>query len=367
MRVLYIITRAEYGGGQVHVLDLMRGLRDRMEVALATGEDGYLMCEARALGVPAFVVPNLVHPVRPAQDARAVREMLALIDAVRPDLVHAHTSKAGIVGRVAARVRGVPSVFTAHTWAFAEGMSWKRRALGVGAEKVAATITARIINVSAANRRLALRYRIAPARKMVVIQNGIADVPARARPDHGAEPRIVMVARFADQKDQALLVRAFAALGVPARLQFIGDGPTRPQVEAEARRLGVSGRVDFLGARGDVADVLARAHVFALATNWEGFPLTILEAMRAGLPVVTTDVGGCAEAVVDDVTGFVVPHGNEVALRDRLQRLLIDAPLRARFGLAGRRRYERHFTRDVMLRRTLRVYEAAVGHAAASA
>lgn len=366
MKVLYVITRAEYGGGQVHVLDLLRGFRNRCEVALATGEEDYLTREAASLGVPVFVLPHLVHPIRPRDDVRAVRETLAVIRQWRPDLVHAHTSKAGIVGRAAARIAGVPSVFTAHTWAFAEGMGWKRRAVGIVAEKAMALPAARIINVSAANRDLALHYHIAPRRKLAVIHNGVPDGSERASPGNGGEPRIVMVARFAEQKDHGLLMRAFARAALPGRLQFIGDGPTRPLVETEARRLGIADRVDFLGARGDVPDVLAQAHIFALATNWEGFPLTILEAMRAGLPVVATAVGGVAEAIVDGVTGYTVPHADEAAFAARLATLLAEPQLRAQMGKAGRERYEQRFTLDIQIERTYQVYLAATRGAGAT-
>lgn len=362
MKVLYMITRAEYGGGQVHVLDLLRGFRARLDVAVATGEEEYLTREAAALGVPVFVLPHLVHPISPANDVRALRETLALLRRWRPDLLHAHTSKAGIIGRAAARMSGVPSVFTAHTWAFAEGMSRRRRAVGIVAEATMALPSAQIINVSTANRDLALRYHIARRHKLQVIHNGVADCPERAQPERGTEPRVVMVARFAEQKDQTLLVRAFARAHAPGRLQFIGDGPIRPQVEAEVERLGLSARVDFLGARGDVTALLAQAHCFALATNWEGFPLTILEAMRAGLPVIATAVGGNAEAVDDGATGFLVPHGDQEALAERLHQLLTDPKLRGRMGAAGRARYEQHFTLDSQLERTYAVYQQATGN-----
>ncbi|MGH2584657.1 MAG: glycosyltransferase family 4 protein [Dehalococcoidia bacterium] len=356
MRVLYLITRAEYGGGQVHLVDLLRGFRDRFDLALGVGEEDYLTVQARQLGVPVYLLPNLVQPVHPWKDLRALNETRTLIRRVQPDLIHAHTSKAGLVGRVAARIAGVPAVFTAHTWAFAEGVSWRRKLIGVPSEWLATRCSARIINVSEANQAVAMRYRAAPAQVMTVIHNGVPDTPWRARPAEGDQPRIVMVARFSPQKDQQLLLRALAGLDCPFRLALVGDGPLRADAEAEARRLGLEGRVDFLGSRNDVAEILAAASIFALATNWEGFPLSILEAMRAGLPVVASDVGGVAEAVVAGETGFVVPFGDVHALRGRIVQLLGDPALRARAGAAGRARYEQRFTLDGMLERTAAIY-----------
>jgi glycosyltransferase involved in cell wall biosynthesis len=130
---------------------------------------------------------------------------------------------------------------------------------------------------------------------------------------------------------------------------------------ALAQALGLAERVRFLGARQDVAEVLAEAQVFALATHWEGLPLSVLEAMRSGLPVVATDVGGVKEAVVEGETGFLVGRGDEAGFRERLARLLQDPRLRASLGEAGRKRYEEAFTLERMLRETWRLYEEILG------
>jgi glycosyltransferase involved in cell wall biosynthesis len=360
MRLLYVITRAERGGAQVHVAELLRGFRDRHEPVLAVGEEGYLTETARALGVPVYVLPRLLRALHPVKDLLALRDMRALLRTLRPDLVHAHTSKAGIVARLAARLVGVPSVFTAHTWAFTEGAPLHWRLVGLPAEWLATRCGDAVISVSHYNRRLARRYRIVPDAKLAVVYNGIPDSPHRARPAEGGEVRVVMVARFSPQKDHRLLLRAFAGVKAPARLQLVGDGPGRAAAEAEAQRLGLGGRVEFLGARDDVDRVLARAHVFALATNWESLPISIVEAMRAGLPVVASDVGGVREQVTDGITGFLIPQGDAALLRERLTRLAGDPALRVKMGAAGRARYEADFTVDRMLARSAAVYDALV-------
>jgi glycosyltransferase involved in cell wall biosynthesis len=120
-------------------------------------------------------------------------------------------------------------------------------------------------------------------------------------------------------------------------------------------------RVEFLGNRSDVAEILSGAHIFALATHWEGLPISILEAMRAGLPVVASDVGGVREEVVEGETGFLVPRGDVRAASDRLGLLLADPTLRERMGSAGRRRYEDIFSLGRMLKKTLEVYRDALG------
>jgi glycosyltransferase involved in cell wall biosynthesis len=355
-RLLYAITRAEYGGAQTHVADLLRAFRDRHELALAIGEEGFLTDFARDQGIPVFMLPHLVQPIRPAQDLLALREFLSLLARWSPDLIHAHSSKAGLIARIAARLRGIPAIYTAHGWGFSHGVSPLRKGLVLPMELVAARLSERILPVSHYDRDLAIRYRVAPAERMQVIHNGIPDHPERAVPGEATVANVVMVARFAQQKDHALLLRALARVRAPFRLKLVGDGPLLPQARSLAHEHGLADRVEFLGARADVPQVLASCHVFVLTSLWEGFPISILEGMRAGLPIVASDVGGVREAVADDETGYLVARGDEATLRDRLESLLLDAELRQRMGLAARRRFEGEFTVDHMIRQLEQVY-----------
>ncbi len=357
MKILYLITRAELGGAQVHLHDLLRGFKNRCEMVLGTGEEGYLTEAAAALNVSFEVIPGLVQPISPWNDVRAILGVSKLIRKTRPDLVHVHTSKAGLVGRAAAKFAGVPSVFTAHTWCFAEGTSWKWKLAGLPCERLMARWGARTIAVSGANRSVALRHAVGTDEKLTTIHNGIPDTSCRASHGRNTIPKIVMIARCVRQKSQILLLRAMATVTLPFEIVFVGDGPTRSSLEEEACRLGLGNRISFLGNRLDIAEILSVADIFALPTNWEGFPLTILEAMRAGLPVVASAVGGVVEAVIDGETGFLVPSGAEAELRDRLVALLSDASLRRSMGDGGRSRYESNFTLPVMLDKTFAVYE----------
>ena len=357
-RILYLITKAELGGAQVHVAELINAFRREFDVFLGTGQDGFLVKEVQKLGVPVLILKHLVHPIRPWKDIKALIEASAIMRTLRPHLVHVHTSKAGVIGRFAALYSRAKTVFTVHGWAFAEGVTWKRKLFAIPIESLAAKFTSKIVVVSHADGRLAHRYRICRPDQIVVIHNGIPDVPLRANADGGPPVRVVMVARFAPPKAHDQLLKALAAvIDRPWVLWFVGDGPTRASVEHLAHRLGISERVTFFGERTDVAELLAKGHIFVLASNWEGLPLTILEAMRAGLPIVASDVGGVREAVIDGETGFLVPRGSVEALRERLVRLIESPGLRLSMGQAGRIRYEQCFTLERMLQQTREVYQ----------
>lgn len=356
MKLLYIITRAEAGGAQVHVLELLKAVRHQADVVLATGEEGFLTDRARGLGIPVYLIDDLVTPICCRRDAKAAWEITRLLMRIRPDLVHLHSSKAGMLGRLAARISGVPSVFTAHGWAFTDGTSLARKLVSVPSEWLCAGLGNRIITVSHNDFRTAAKYRIAPAKQLTAIHNGMPDGSLRANPGMRCVPKLVMVARFSRQKDQALLLNALAEVQENFRLQLVGDGPLMNDAVRLSAALGLDGRVEFLGVRADVENLLAGAQVFVLVSNYEGFPISIVEAMRAGLPVVASDVGGVRESVSDGENGFLVPRGDLPTLRERLQRLISNETLREKMGAASRRRYVEEFTAERMVSKTLAVY-----------
>jgi glycosyltransferase involved in cell wall biosynthesis len=359
-RVLQVITRADLGGAQVHILDLLRGLNDDFEMILAVGEEGYCTEQAKALGIEYHVLSGLVQQINPLSDLRALYSTMRAIRKIRPDLIHCHTTKAGLIGRLAAYLMNVPAIYTVHTWCFTEGTSRSWKALGLPAETMAARWGQYIIAVSNANRMAAISNRVARASKLITVHNGISDCPERAQPGHAGTPRIVMVARFVNQKNQALLIEAAARLASPIILSLVGDGPLRQQAEQLASSCPPHVKVEFLGQRQDVAEILARANLFVLSTNWEGFPISILEAMRAGLPVVATDVDGVSEAVIDGDNGLLVPARDRSSLTDAIQFLVSDPELRQRMGARGRALYEERFSLPAMLRKTSSVYALAL-------
>jgi glycosyltransferase involved in cell wall biosynthesis len=364
LTIAYIITKASpIGGAQIHVRDLAAAVAAQGHApTVITSGSGTFIDDLRALGIPVVTLRHLTWPIRPLADLRALRELHAALATLKPDLIAAHSSKAGILARLAARRLRVPVVFTVHGWAFTDGVPPLEAAVYRRVERLVGPLASRIIAVSEYDRRLGLEARIAPPDRLVTVHNGMPDVPAHLRADPARSPaRLVMVARYGAQKDHPTLLRALATLQhLPWELDLIGDGPLRSGTEALAREVGLEGRVHFLGQRNDVDRLLAASQVSLLVTNWEGFPLSILEAMRAGLPVVASDVGGVAESVRDGENGFLVPRGDVAQLRDRLERLLVDPALRLRLGTSGRERFVRDFTLEVSVARTLEVYRDAL-------
>jgi glycosyltransferase involved in cell wall biosynthesis len=295
-------------------------------------------------GVPAQSLKYLRRAIHPWRDLRALAELTAALREWRPDLVSTHTAKAGWIGRAAAARLRLPAIYTPHGWPIGDRISRAHGAVFTLAERAAQRWARAIICVSESERRLALR--VAPPDKLHVVYNGVRDTPHRARPASGE--RIITIARFEEPKDHRTLL---AALPDGAELDLVGDGPLEPAIRALA-----PARVRFHGYQPDPAELLAQAHVFVLSSRSEGFPRSILEAMRAGLPVVASDVGGVSEAVTHGINGFLVPRGDAAALRTALRQLLENQTLRERFGAAARQSYESRFTLERMVGDTLAVY-----------
>ena len=323
-----------------------------------TGGGGPYVESLRAQGVETFTLASLGAPISPLRDLRALQEIRRLLSTLRPDLISTHSSKAGILGRLAGRTLGVPVIFTAHGWAFTPGVPSREARIYRWIERLAAPLASRIITVSEFDRRLALAYGVASGDKVVTIHNGMPDVGEELRADPAGSPvRLAMVARFERQKDHVTLFQALAGLMQDSwRLDLIGDGPLLSEAKALSAQLGLVDRIQFLGQRMDVDTRLSQAHVALLITNWEGFPRSILEAMRAGLPVVASAVGGISESVRDGETGFTVPQGDVECLRQRLKQLLDNPELRVRMGRNARQLYERNFTLAHTVEKTLTVY-----------
>ena len=360
MKIAYVITRSEpMGGAQVHVRDLSFALtREGHDVTVLTGGSGHFTEGLADHGVSWLSVPNLQLPIRPVADARALGQLRAALKRLKPDLVSTHSSKAGVLGRLAARSLGLPVIFTAHGWAFTPGTPRRTAALYRCLERSVAPLATRIITVSDFDRDLAIREGVAATDRVVTIHNGVPDIGPELRASPTRSPvRLIMVARFEQQKDHRTLLESLAGLtDLSWHLDLVGGGPFLPAARSLSERLGLDRRVQFWGARRDVAHRLADAQVFLLISNWEGFPRSVLEAMRAGLPVVASDVGGVSESVEQETTGFLVPRGDVGELRAGLRRLLTDSELRGRLGSEGRRRYEERFRFELTTAKTVAIY-----------
>jgi glycosyltransferase involved in cell wall biosynthesis len=352
----------------------VRTLREPFRASLVSGAGGLLDEEAgRMSGVPVTFLRDLVRPIDPWRDLRALWALTRHFQRTRPRIVHTHSSKAGILGRAAARAAGVPIVVhSVHGFGFHAEQTWALRTLGVGMERAIAPLTTHVIAVSRRNLEQGVALGFLDPAKASVIRSGVrvaafreaaAAGPARAplRAELGIAPSVPLVGMVACLKPQKapldfVEVAARVALVRPeAEFLMAGDGELRPAVEERARQLGLAGRLHLLGWRRDVPRVMAALDVVVLTSLWEGLPRVVPEAVAAGRPVVATAIDGTAEILHDGENGFVCPPHDCEGLAARVLRLLADPLLGRRVAETARPILE-EFDIDVMVREQERLY-----------
>ncbi|HEV2358598.1 MAG TPA: glycosyltransferase family 4 protein [bacterium] len=360
--VLHVITRLVVGGAQENtLLTVERLARDRYAVTLASGPtsgpEGTLE-HGLPPGVPFIRIPELVRDLHPILDVRALCRLYALMRRGRYKIVHTHTTKAGLLGRVAARLARVPIVVhTPHGHAFHDYLNATGSTALIQVERWLTGFTDRVLCLTEAERQDHLRLRIGPAEKFDVVHSGIdierfrqagTPVPretARAALGLPADGFVVgCVARLAPVKGvQHLLEAVPAVLAAVQKATFIivGDGPLRAQLERRACALGIDGGVRFLGLRRDIPDLMSLCDVMVLPSLNEGMGRAAVEALAAGRPVIGSRVSGIQDIVADEETGLLVPPADPRALADAIVRCCADRALLSAMGQRAGRGVER--------------------------
>jgi glycosyltransferase involved in cell wall biosynthesis len=360
IRVLRVIARLNVGGPALHVAYLSSGLADRgYETTLVAGDVGggeeSMESVAEQRGVDIVRLPGLSRELSPMRDLVAVWRLARIIRRVKPDVIHTHTAKAGAVGRAAALFAGRPRPVIVHTFHghvlrgyFGAAGSLVFRAI----ETMLARVTDRLIAVSPEVRDELVGLRVAPRSKFEVIRLGIELEPrvhfagdtAEVRRRLGIPSEKYVVGWFGRMTavkrtdDLLTMLTGLRERGIDALLILVGDGTDRAELEQRAHDLGIARSCLFLGYQDEVAPWYAICDVVVLTSASEGTPVTIIEALAAGRPVVSTRVGGVPDVVEEGETGFLVRRGDTHAMAERLELLARD-PERARaMGEAGRAR-----------------------------
>jgi glycosyltransferase involved in cell wall biosynthesis len=372
MKVVHIVTLLELGGAQQTVLTLLQKLDpNRFEPVLFCGRGGYLDPVAKASGIRIRHVPGLVRPIRPWWDLLALGALFYYLKKERPSHVHTHSSKAGVLGRVAAWLAGVPVVVhTVHGFGFTPVQRPWVRSIFVRLERLLARVTSALVFVSKANRAESLKRGIGQPSQMHMIRAAVPlqsffhlthrreTLPGLAL--HPSEKVVTTVGPFKPQKNLADFVRA-AALVVQRRPEtrflIVGDGQGRAALEKEIEIRGLRQVFLLPGWRQDMAAILDRTDLFCMTSLWEGLPMALIEAMASGLPSVVNAVDGCRDVIENGENGFLTPPWDPDATAQKLLLLLEDPILAQQMGKKARESIGREFDISTMLQEHERLYE----------
>ncbi|MCK5596572.1 MAG: glycosyltransferase family 4 protein, partial [Candidatus Eisenbacteria sp.] len=369
-RVLHLITRLIVGGAQENTIASVERVDperydSQLWIGPQTGSEGSLLADARSRGIVVRVLPNLVREINPRRDALALVQLVRLLRRERFDIVHTHSSKAGILGRLAAKVAGVPHiVHTVHGWGFHDRMNPLLKNTYVTLEKMLQPWTRPLISVSNKTTRVGLDEGIGRPGAYRLIRSGIPLLRFFPDPKRGSEVRerlglsaddivVGSVGRLSPQKNPRDFVRVAELLSrgrENLRFVYVGDGPMRTEIERTLDSVGLSDRVLLLGIRDDVPDLLRAMDVFILTSLWEGLPRVVLQALATGVPVVAYDTAGIEEAVSEGKNGHLVAPGDVDGMLERLAPIVDDPDLRRRLSMAASGEFDASFTEDTMIR-----------------
>jgi glycosyltransferase involved in cell wall biosynthesis len=356
------------GGVAEHVLQLVRRLPEHGHTPLLLVPPGFAhLDELRADGHDVRTLHLRRDYSHPHHDARALGGLVRALGGA--DLVHAHSAKAGVLGRLAARLARLPAVYTPHGFPFVGEMSGARRRFGVVVERGLAPVTAALVCVCEFERDLARETGLR-ARRIEVVHNGCppcdetTPVDEEVRRLRARGPVIGAVSTLRRAKRLDVLLDALPAIlaAVPdASLVIAGEGPEGPALHAQAARLGLSDdpRLRFAPFTPPAARYLRGLDVYVLSSSWEAFPIGPLEAQACGVPQVVSAVGGTRESVVPE-TGLLVPAREPGALARAVIELLRDPARRAAMSAASRSRHAERFTVERMVAGTAAVYDAVL-------
>lgn len=364
IRVLHCIRQGQVGGGESHVIDLVKNLdTNRFESLVLAFTDGPMISLLKSRNVPCFVIPTL----KPF-DFSIRKAVTQLIEDQKIDLVHIHGTRAFSNTYASARKLRKPIVYTVHGWTFNAFQSTLKRLVSVKIEAWFSKMANATINVSKNNREIGLKY--IPGLKSVVIQNGIdrkrfnPDLTYKdVRSELGIPTGRILIgsiARITAQKDPVTLIRAFAKLNEvhPNKyfLLFVGDGDLKQRAIEEVSAAKFFGCVKFEDFRADIPDLLNSIDIFCLPSLWEGLSLGLLEAMSMKKAVIASDVDGTREVIQNGVNGYLFPPTNVQDLADLILKLGEDNKHRLEIGNRAAETVQANFTVEGMTRKTEEVY-----------
>jgi len=372
-----VIARLNVGGPAIHVINLATGLDPtRFESILVTGienpGEGSLLDLAVEQGIQPVVIPEIVaEATLKPRDLKALVALYRLLRRERPHIVHTHTAKAGFIGRLAARLAGVPViVHTYHGHVLHSYYSPAITRLLRRMERVLGFLTTRIIAVSEQVKLDLVDYRVANPEKVSVIPLGFTLKPFLDSANHrgsfrrelgvsNSAPLVGIVGRIFPIKNHRLFLDAAARIAAEektASFVVVGDGALRQQMEEHANGLGIADRVVFTGWRRDLPRIYADLDVLVVSSNNEGTPVSAIEAMASGCPVVATRVGGLPDLIDDGETGYLVPREDANALGTAVAGLLRNHEEARRIGESARARVAERFTIERLVADTERLY-----------
>ena len=361
-KVLYIVTKSDLGGIQRYLLEIAKELPENIIPYFIMGSEGYLSEELRKIGIKneqIFFVSMTNNIFDIFQHIKSNWQTLSIVRKIKPDKIHCNATTGAIVGAVCGSLTRIPTIYTVHGWPFTDGISKGKQKFYKVLEFLICSVFKKIICVSEYDRQIGVNTLPMYMDKMVTIHNGISDISEEFRKKDFSkdELKIVMISRFCPQKDPYTLIFAVHELikeGYNIKLDLYGYGQELDKV-LNCIKLRNTNNIQYKGEISDVTPILKNYDVYALISNWEGLPIGIIEAMRVGLPVLVSDVGGNSECVKDN--GYLVKRQDIMDCRKQIKELWENRENLKKLGHNSRKFFEEEYFGNKMKNETLDIYK----------
>ncbi|MFH1255417.1 MAG: glycosyltransferase family 4 protein [bacterium] len=372
-KILYFITQSEFGGAQRHIFDLADNLKNDFKIAVAFGQQGNNGKLAKILhenNIEYFIIPNLKRDISPVSDILALIAIIKLIKRHKPDIIHLNSSKISILGSMAAFITGTKAIYTVHGWVFNEPMPEWKKSFYKFAEKFTAKFKRKIICVSEYDYQTALKNKIAPMEKLAVIHNGIAPMEFHSKEkarqilnSQNSDLLIGSIGNLYKTKGFEYLVRAADILvnknKIPAKFLIIGQGDEKEKIKNLIAEYNLENNFILAGQIDQAAKLLKAFDIYACSSVKEGLPYSILEAMNAGLPIVSTDVGGIPEMIKHEKTGLLAKPADAEDLAEKIKSLANNRILQIKLGENAKQSAGQNFGLKKMIEETKKIYQSS--------
>jgi glycosyltransferase involved in cell wall biosynthesis len=374
-KILYIVTQAERGGAQKYILDLATNLQNKYEILVAAhgNNNDWLFEKLNEKGINSKKLYNLKRKIEPLNDISAVFEIKKVIEKFKPDIIHLNSSKAGVIGSIAAKKGKAKVIYTAHGFVFNEPLNVIKKNIYLWAERLTGKYKDDIITISDFDKKTGVKHIIAPTNKFTTIHNGIETDSSKilnkdkARLSLGVPGKYNLVGTISNYYSTKALHRLIKAAKIVieknsnCKFVLIGEGPEQEKLESLIEELNLSNNF-FLGSVENALIFLKALDVFVLPSVKEGMPYTILEAMLAEVPIIATEVGGVPEMIEDGQQGFTIKtekrKEEEIIkeIADKIKYCLNHPEITKVFTNKAYRKLLNKFTLEKMIQETEKIY-----------
>lgn len=367
-KILYFITQSEFGGAQRYVFDLANNLKPDFKIAVAMGEQEKDEKLAKILtenNIEYFIIPSLKRNISLINDTLALIEIIKLIKNYQPDIIHLNSSKISILGSISSLFAKTKTIYTVHGWVFNEPLPIWLKYFYLYAEKITAKLKNKIICVSEYDEKMALKYKIAPAEKLVTIHNGLAPIDFFTKEQarkilhlNDADLIIGSIGNLYKTKGFESLIKTANIIKNKISVKFliIGDGSERKNLERLIKKYNLENNFILAGEINEAAKLLKAFDIYICSSVKEGLPYSILEAMQAELPIITTNVGGIPEIIENNKNGLLIKPAEALDIANALQKLTNDKNLAIYLGKNAEQKVKQEFSLEKMVEATKKTY-----------